>query len=173
MTWYEIVLFVASAFFLLSTVGSLLFGGMDMDFDAEVDAGSLLSDVFSFKGLIHFAIGFSLVLTLRHETGLVALAAGVITGVVFAVALYYLYRLMYKKAQQSLQYTYEIKDLEAEVYFWNSERRIGEVFITLEGRPVAVTIHCPEGVELKTGQKLKVSGTRKLVTPSSFETVII
>ena len=80
---------------------------------------------------------------------------------------------MYEKAQQSMKYTHDIKDMDAEVYFWHKQQRIGEVFVTLEGRPVTVTIHCPEGIELEKGQKLKVSGTRKLVTPSSFETVII
>ena len=80
---------------------------------------------------------------------------------------------MYDKAQQSMKYTHDIKDLDAEVYFWHKKQRIGEVFVTLEGRPVTITIHCPEGVELEKGQKLKVSGTRKLVTPSSFETSII
>jgi prepilin signal peptidase PulO-like enzyme (type II secretory pathway) len=173
MTWYEIVLLVSAAFFLLSTVGSLLFGSVDMDFDADVDAGTLLSDVFSFKGLVHFAIGFSLVLTLMHEVTLASITFGVITGLVFAFVLYYLYKWVYDKAQQSLKYTHDIKDMEAEVYFWNKDRRIGEVFVTLEGRPVTVTIHCPEGVDLEKGQKLKVSGTRKLVSPSSLETVII
>ncbi|MDR2804938.1 MAG: hypothetical protein LBB85_04750 [Dysgonamonadaceae bacterium] len=173
MTWYEIVLLLSSAFFLISTIGSLLFGGMDVDFDTDIDAGTLLSDIFSFKGLLHFAIGFSLTLTLMHEVTFASVAYGVITGLVFAVVLYYLYKLMYEKAQQSMKYTHEIKDMDAEVYFWNKDQRIGEVFITLEGRPVTVTIHCPEGVDLEKGQKLKVSGTRKLVSPSSFETIII
>jgi hypothetical protein len=173
MTWYEIVLLLSAAFFLLSTVGSLLFGGMDLDLDADVDAGTLVSDLVSFKGLIHFAIGFSLVLTLMHETTPIAVAGGVATGVVFVVVLYYLYKWVYERAQQSLKYTHDIWEMDAEVYFWNKEKRIGEVFVTLEGRPVTVTIHCPEGVDLEKGQKIKVSGTRKLVSPSSFETIII
>ena len=173
MAWYEIVLLVSSVLFLLSTVGSLLFGGIDVDFDTDIDAGAVLSDVFSFKGLLHFSIGFSLVLTLMREVTFASVSIGVISGLVFAVVLYFLYKLMYEKAQQSMKYTHEIKDLEAEVYFWNKDKRIGEVFVTLEGRPVTVTIHCPEGVDLERGQKLKVSGTRKLVSPSSFETVII
>jgi len=178
MTWYEIVLLVSSILFLLSTIGSLLFGGIDVDFDANVDididaGGTLFSDVFSFKGLLHFCIGFSLVLTLMREVSLASVAYGVITGLVFAVVLYFLYKLMYEKAQHSIVYTHEIKDMDAEVYFWNKEQRIGEVFVTLEGRPVTITIHCPEGVDLENGQKLKVSGTCKLVSPSSFETIII
>jgi hypothetical protein len=178
MAWYDIVLLVSSILFLLSTVGSLLFGGIDVDFDADVDidfdgGGTLFSDVFSFKGLLHFCIGFSLVLTLMREVTLKSIFYGVITGLVFAIVLYFLYKFMYEKAQHSIKYTTDIKDMEAEVYFWHKEKRIGEVFVTLEGRPVTITIHCQEGVDLEKGQKLKVSGTRKLVSPSSFETVII
>jgi hypothetical protein len=173
MTWYEIVLLVSATFFLLSTIGSLLFGGMDADFDTDIDSGTLLSDVFSFKGLLHFCVGFSLVLTLMHEVSFTSVAYGVITGLVFAVVLFYLYKLMYEKAQQSMNYTNEITEMDAEVYFWNKDRRIGEVFVTLEGRPVTITIQCPEGIDLEKGQKLKVSGTRKLVSPSTPETIII
>lgn len=175
MAWYEIVLIVSAALFLISTLGSLLFGGIDLDvdFDVDMDAGNLLSDVLSFKGLLHFCIGFSLVLTLMKEVSLASVSYGVITGVVFVIVLYYLYKFLYEKTQQSMKYATEIKDEEAEVYFWNKGQRIGEVFVTLEGRSVTVTIHCPEGVELERGQKLKVSGTRKLVYPSSFDTIII
>ena len=173
MAWYEIVLLVASVLFLLSTVGSLLFGGLEVDVDADFDAGTPFSDIISFKGLLHFSIGFSLVLTLMREVTLASVSFGVITGLVFAVVLYFLYKFMYEKAQKSMKYTQDIKDMDAEVYFWSKDQRIGEVFITLEGRPVTVTINCPEGVDLEKGQKLKVSGTRKLVSPSSFDTVII
>ena len=173
MAWYEIVLLVSSILFLLTTIGSLLFGGIDVDFDTDVDGGTLLSDILSFKGLLHFSIGFSLVLTLMREVSVTSVAYGVITGVVFVVVLYFLYKLMYEKAQHSMKYTTELKDMDAEVYYWNKDKRIGEVFVTLEGRPVTITIHCPEGVDLEKGQKLKVSGTRKLVSPSCFETIII
>ncbi|GHS98308.1 hypothetical protein FACS189421_06690 [Bacteroidia bacterium] len=173
MAWYEIVLIVSAALFLISTLGSLLFGGIDLDFDVDIDASTLLSDFLSFKGLLHFCIGFSLVLTLMKEVSLASVSYGVITGLVFVVVLYYLYKFLYEKTQQTLKYTTEIKEQEAEVYFWNKGQRIGEVFVTLEGRPVTITIHCPEGVELERGQKLKVSGTRKLVYPSSFDTIII
>ena len=178
MAWYDIVLLVSSILFLLSTIGSLLFGGIDVDFNTDVDididaGGTLFSDIFSFKGLLHFCIGFSLVLTLMREVNLASVSYGVITGLVFAVVLYFLYKFMYEKAQQSMKYTHDIKDMDEEVYFWHKQQRIGEVFVTLEGRPVTITIHCPEGVDLEKGQKLKVSGTRKLVMPSSFETSII
>jgi hypothetical protein len=64
-----------------------------------------------------------------------------------------------------MKYTHEIKDMDAEVYFWNNKLKIGEVFITLEGRPVTVTLKCEEDIHFEKGQKIKVSGTRNSVHP--------
>jgi hypothetical protein len=58
--------------------------------------------------------------------------------------------------------------MEAEVYFWNDQQKTGEVFITVEGRPVTVTFECPEDVHFEKGQKIKVSGTRHSVRPSEY-----
>jgi hypothetical protein len=167
MAWYEIALIASGVLFLFSTLISLFFGEIDIEAAPGID-GFLLSDIISFKGLLHFAIGFSLVLTLMQEVTILSVACGVISGIVFVFALYYLYKLIYEKLQQSMKYTDEIKEMEAEVYFWNENRKIGEVFIILEGRPVTVTLQGAEGFKLEKGQKIKVSGTRKAVYPIEF-----
>jgi uncharacterized membrane protein len=143
---------------------------MDMGFDSDLDVGSgmLLSDVISFKGLIHFTIGFSLTLTLMGEFTLLSASVGVVAGIVFVVVLYYLYKMIYEKLQHSIKYTAEINDMEAEVYYWDNKRNTGEVFITLEGRPVTVTLESPEDISFEKGQKIKVSGTRHSVHPTGY-----
>jgi prepilin signal peptidase PulO-like enzyme (type II secretory pathway) len=168
MAWYVIVLIVASSLFLITTIGSIFFGEIDIDLNADIDSGFLVSDVISFKGLIHFAIGFSLVLTLMQEVTLVSTSVGVVTGIIFVVVLYYLYKLVFEKLQQNMKYTNEIKDLDAEVYFWDDKSKIGEVFITLEGRPVTITLECPDEIHFEKGQKIKVSGTRHSVYPTDY-----
>ena len=65
-----------------------------------------------------------------------------------------------------MKYTIEINDMDAEVYFWDQKSKSGEVFITLEGRPVTVTLKCEEDIHFDKGQKIKVSGTRHAVRPS-------
>jgi prepilin signal peptidase PulO-like enzyme (type II secretory pathway) len=171
MTWYVIVLIASSGLFLLTTIISLFFGNMDIDLntDLDVDSGLLVSDVFSFKGLIHFTIGFSLALTLMGEFTLLSAGAGVATGIVFVLVLYYLYKFVFEKFQQSMKYTTVINNMEAEVYFWDDKSKIGEVFITLEGRPVTVSLKCPEGLHFEKGQKIRVSGTRSSVYPQNAE----
>ena len=169
MAWYVIVLIVSSGLFLITTIGSLFFGDMDLDTDADLGSGFMVSDVFSFKGLIHFTIGFSLALTVIGEFSMLSATIGVITGVVFVAILYYLYKLMYDKLQQNIKYTTEINDMDAEVYFWNDKSKSGEVFVTLEGRPVTVTLKCEEeDIHFDKGQKIKVSGTRHAVYPSGY-----
>jgi prepilin signal peptidase PulO-like enzyme (type II secretory pathway) len=167
MAWYVILLIVSAGLFVIATVLSLLLGEMDLDTSADLDIGSgfLLSDLVSFKGLIHFAIGFSLSLTLMDEFSLMSATIGVVTGIVFVLVLYYLYKFLFKKLQHNINYTYEIKDTDAEVYFWDNNLKIGEVFITLEGRPVTVTLKCTEDIHFEKGQKIKVTGTRKYVEP--------
>jgi hypothetical protein len=171
MAWYVILLIAASALFVLSTVGSLILGDIDVDVDvsADIDPGALsASDLISFKGLLHFALGFSLVLTLMNEVSWISCTIAVLTGLVFVVILYYLYNFVYTKLQQNLKYTDVINEMEATVYFWNEERKTGEVFLTLEGRPVTVTLENAEGMNLEKGQKIRVSGTRKAVHPVEF-----
>ena len=168
MDWYVIVLIVSSGLFLLTTIGSLFFGDLDLDADLDVGSGFLLSDVISFKGLVHFAIGFSLTLTLMGEFTLLSTAVGVAVGIVFVLVLYYLYKFTFEKLHQSIEYTTEINDMEAEIYYWDDKRKIGEVFITLEGRPVTVTLECPEDIHFEKGQKIKVSGTRHAVHPTGY-----
>ncbi|MDR2056753.1 MAG: hypothetical protein LBP83_00410 [Dysgonamonadaceae bacterium] len=166
MNWYEIVLIVSSGLFLFSTIASLFFGEVDVDLD--VNADFLLSDVISFKGLLHFAIGFSLTLTLMRGATFTSVGIGVLTGIIFVAVLYYLYKMVYRKLEQNIKYTNEIKEMDAEVYFWNENQKIGEVFVTLEGRPVTITLQGAEGINLEKGQKIKVSGTRQLVYPVNF-----
>jgi hypothetical protein len=172
MAWYVIVLIASAALFLFTTIGSFIFGEveLDMDTDVDIDTGGDFfgGDIFSFKGLLHFAMGFSLTLTLMKEVTIVSVSIGIVTGLVFVFALYSLYKVFYTKLQQSMHYIDKIEEMDAEVYFWNENRKIGEVFLSLEGRPVTVTLEGAEGMKLEKGQKIKVSGTRKSVHPVEF-----
>jgi len=159
MDWYVIMLIASAGLFVIMSIFSIFFGGLDIDVDANLEIG----DVISFKGLIHFSIGFSLVLTLMDGLSLLSSAIGVITGIVFVLVLYYLYKMMYTKLQQNIKYTTDIKDMDAEVYWWDDTKKVGEVFVTLEGRPVTITLKGAVSETFQKGQKITVTGTRNCV----------
>ena len=59
MEWYTILFIVVMSLFVIKLIISI-FGGdfdMDVDFDGNTDFDS--SSAFSFKGLLHFLVGFS------------------------------------------------------------------------------------------------------------------
>lgn len=108
MAWYYILFFSVLAFFLIKTVLSWLFGETDIDFDADGDIDFDVSSMLSFKGLLHFLLGFStyLAATARFDRTYDALgiyhftfvhyliAAGM--GIAFMIMLWYLYQMMMK-----------------------------------------------------------------------------
>lgn len=79
------------------------FGG-DTDLDVDLDGELDMSDIVSFKGLVHFVMGASGWLCIKHSVShsiewydyLIAL----ICGILFVVILYYLYKLCLKLQHQ-------------------------------------------------------------------------
>ena len=76
MEWYYILGIISYGIFIVQFLLSNLFGwgdlDLDIDFDGEPDFG--LGDVLSFKGLVHFAMGFSGWLMLAGKVTLTTLA---------------------------------------------------------------------------------------------------
>lgn len=89
--YYAVALTVYSIFiirFILSWIGA------DFDIDADVDIG----DVVSFKGLIHFLMGFSGWLSVKsyitHNVMWYDYLIALILGVIFVILLYFVYKLL-------------------------------------------------------------------------------
>lgn len=100
MEWYYILGIISYGIFIVQFLLSNFFGwgdldlDFDVDFDGEPDFG--LGDILSFKGLIHFVMGFSGWLMLAGKVTLTTLAIASVIGFVFIVILYYAYRLCLK-----------------------------------------------------------------------------
>lgn len=71
------------------------FGG-DTDLDGELD----VSDIVSFKGLVHFVMGASGWLCIKHSIEWYDYLIALICGILFVVILYYLYKLCLKLQHQ-------------------------------------------------------------------------
>lgn len=117
MTWYNILFFAVFTFFILRTIISFAFGDTDVDFDADGDIDYDVSSMLSFKGALHFLLGFSTYLaavarfgknftyvynldTYDYDKVYHFTTANYITaigiGIIFMVILWFLYKLMMK-----------------------------------------------------------------------------
>lgn len=94
MEWYYILGIISYGIFIIQFLLSSFFGGdteIDVDFDGEGDFDT--SSLLSFKGLVHFAMGFSGWLMLTGKVTVLTVCTGVLIGVIFMMLLYYLYKL--------------------------------------------------------------------------------
>ena len=91
MEWYHYLLCTSGFFLLLQLIMSLIFGDFDIDHDFD------LGDVISFKGGIHFVLGFSLVLVVFGKTTFFTISLAIFVGLIFLIGLYWLYRFLYTK----------------------------------------------------------------------------
>lgn len=98
--YYYLVAAIAYGIFICQFILSWFGGDTDLDVDLDGDPDMDVSDIVSFKGLIHFLMGSSGWLCVKQWTSgeifwwdyLIALACGVF----FVIVLYYLYKLLMK-----------------------------------------------------------------------------
>lgn len=93
--YYTIAIIVYSLF-LIQFIISLL--GIDIDFDVDFDGTPdfTASDLISFKGLVHFLMGYSGYLCLSNNYIWYNQIVAVLIGVLFLVILYYCYKFILK-----------------------------------------------------------------------------
>ena len=108
MTWYTILFITVISLFVVKLAISLFAGDIDLDVDFDGDSDFDTSSAFSFKGVLHFLVGFSSYLFARAHTTTVNIVDGkvqfsigdfvwaVIAGIIIMVALYYAYKLALK-----------------------------------------------------------------------------
>lgn len=93
MEWYYILGIISYGIFLIQFILSFIGGetDIDIDFDGELDFS--MSDIVSFKGLIHFLMGFSGWIIVTREFTIINVLFACIIGFLFVLILYYIYKL--------------------------------------------------------------------------------
>lgn len=95
---YYILGGIAYGIFILQFIISWVAGEFDVDFDGDADFD--VSDVVSFKGFIHFLMGFggwtSIKQLLGYEVTRIDWLIGFFIGLVFVFMLYHLYKFCMK-----------------------------------------------------------------------------
>lgn len=96
MTYFYIALF-CTIVFLVQFILSFFIGDLDLDTDFDIDSDGnsdfSLSDILSFKGLLHFGLGFSWTMWFNHDLENKYLAAliSVCVGLLFVFVLWAVY----------------------------------------------------------------------------------
>ena len=147
MTWFNILFFAVLIFFVLKTIASFVFGEVDMDVDADGDLDGDISTFLSFKGFLHFMLGFSTYLTTKasstvgwdvsYSFGIVDYAFAVGLGLVFVSLLAWLYKQMMKLNHAAFDAN-------------NLNGSLGTVTINLGGCAYEVLVYTPEGTVKRT-----------------------
>ena len=102
---YFFAALVSTGIFLLQFILSIFFGSMDTDIDVNADGNADIdmSSVLSFKGLIHFCMGFGWFMYLCQPPYIVLHYLGaVISGSFFVFVLAWIYKLCYKLKQENI-----------------------------------------------------------------------
>lgn len=152
MTWYEIIFAISGILFLLQFLASFFFG--DVDLEGDLDAG----DILSYKGIIHFLLGSSAVLSFYQSTSVPVCIGAICLGIVCTFLLGWVYKIMYKTLPSEILYTENIENQQATVYYFNKETHNGICSVIL---PEGIT-HVPfkSDSTYDTGDIITVSGNR-------------
>ena len=100
---YYLIAGIAYTLFIVQFILSWI--GADIDFDSDVSVG----DIVSFKGLLHFVLGFISYLCLASTYTWKTYLVAVIIGIIFMVIIYYCYKLCMNLKNESMPF--EGKDL--------------------------------------------------------------
>lgn len=108
MAWYTILFITVFSFFFIKLIISLFAGDIDLDVDMDGDSDVDSSSVFSFKGILHFLMGFSAFLFGKAHMSNVTIENGyvqftlfdyvfaILSGIVLVVILYFAYKIALK-----------------------------------------------------------------------------
>lgn len=165
MAWYIILFLLTFGFFLAKSFISWTFGNMDIDFDGDGDIDTDVSSMFSFKGLLHFLMGFSSYLTLIAKINGVSSGEtyqftvwnyiiAVFIGLLLMVILFYTYKFVMK-------FNHEQDDIDLNGVNCTILTRNGEVSEFEYGYTVLVhTVNGSRKIDVMSNQKnLKIGST--------------
>lgn len=145
---------IASVIFIIQFAMSF-FADLDMDADFDADGGMDTSDFISFKGVLHFLLGFCWTCVIYGTDKPWKIALAVAVGVIFLVSLVFVYKKIYSLAQEKkFQSPKEMIGTEAEINtFYNG---MGTIFLTFDGRRSEVNVRCDQN--LKSGDIVRITG---------------
>lgn len=146
-----VFLFVAVAstvIFLIQFVMSVFFGDLSTDTDFDADLGSIVS----FKGLMHFCMGMGWYVYLSKGTDMLSYGIGIVVGVIFVFALWFLYKKAYQLQKENKPEKPEaLLGRECEIYAHDGSRYV--VQMVVNGALREMEVRSLENKQYRTGDK--------------------
>ena len=93
---FMLIALVSTGIFLVQFVISVFIGDLDVDVDGDTNVDFDMGSMFSFKGLVHFLIGFGWTKVLFTENSWQSYALAVVVGLAFMITLFYTYMLAFR-----------------------------------------------------------------------------
>lgn len=167
MAWYTILFLTVFLLFAVKLILSWTAGDFEMDVDLDGIDDFDVSSAFSFKGLIHFLLGFSSYLFLRANMAEVDKINGVaqfssldymwatVVGVILFVALWWGYKLAMKASQSPKRPQDCINNSKGKIYL-----NLGNGQYSVEAHTIAGTTNITafySGDELEPGTEVTLS----------------
>lgn len=117
---FLIIALVTTGIFVIQFILSIFLGDVDADVDVDAD----LSSMVSFKGLTHFGIGFGWYMYLIGNTDIQSYVIALLTGLLFVIAVWFLYKKAYQLQQVNRsEGTEQLVGRECTIYFTQGDGR--------------------------------------------------
>ena len=161
MIYFGIALF-CTALFVVQFVLSMIFGDMmdaDIDFDGDGSVDLDLSGIFSFKGLLHFGIGFSWSMWFARGqenqflAALISIGIGILTSILLAIAYWLTLKL---KKEITPERGQDLVGREAEIYYSDDKSKEWIVFLEINGSLRKIPTTSDSGKTYSSGQKTEI-----------------
>ena len=154
---FLIIALVRTGIFAVQFVLSIFFGDINADADIDTD----ISSVVSFKGLTHFGIGFGWYMYLQQDTDVISYIVGILVGLLFVFAVWYLYKKAYQLQQVNRsENTEQLVGRECTIYFNQGEGKY-TVQVSRDGAMREVDVISETSKVYRTGDKAIIAAYRE------------
>jgi hypothetical protein len=178
MAWYTILFIAVFAVFFVKLIISLFFGDFDLDVDLDGDSDVDSSGAFSFKGILHFLMGFSSYLVARVNLypvnlninngfasfGFFDYFLAVICGIILMFILYFCYKLAVKANCTPSLPQDNINGCTGNIYLNLGNGQYSVEAHTLAGTTNVDAYYSSDDLEIGTEVKLTVENDKILIS---------
>lgn len=162
MTLYFALALFSTSIFVIQFVLSMFVFDTDFDTDTNVDfdgsGGFSMSDLVSFKGLIHFLIGFSWTMWFwKDGNQFIAAMVAVGVGLVFMLVLAFVYwGALHLKHEVRPERGEDLVGREGEIYLKNQDGSY-LIYTEINGSRRELKVYHDEDKEFQTGEVVRIS----------------